>query len=417
MSSLLDNIVKRQNLERGKILQDSTVKRTVTDKFNASLKKSLIKAVIGPRRSGKSSFVHQMLSSLNTPYAYLNFEDEQLPLDASFDEITAALDRHYPEATTYFFDEIQVYPRWEQAMNRLERGSQKTVIISGSNSKMLSSELSSTLTGRYELFEILPFSLEEFLLAKNVTSLTPAIFNEYITSGGFPAVVLGRVTSHEYLRELWDAIVLKDIVQRYNVRNVADLKALLALLRSSLSSPTSFRSLERALMKRVSIATIAKFCGYAENAYLVSLLQNFSFKTRERINADKKVYLFDNAFYTSTRVGGQADYGKLLENLVFLSLRRKGYLPNLDYFYYKTRSGKEIDFITLENGKPSILYQICWELSGDATREREFEALEEAAQELSVQKAIIITAGENAHFSAKNVEVAIQSFDTFSETQ
>ncbi len=417
MNNAVFNVIERQKVERKQILGDSAVTRMLAPTLRESLKRQkLIKAVIGPRRSGKSTLVHQVLSVSCEEYAYINFEDEQLPLDIDYETIDLALAKAYPAASWYFFDEIQVVPRWEQLLNRLERSGRK-LVISGSNSKLLSSELSSTLTGRHEAFEVFPFSYEEYCQAHQGLSRNSDLFKQYLLSGGFPDVAMGRANSQNYLRELWDSIILKDIVQRYRVRSVSELKSLMSIIRDSVSSPLSQRSLERAMLGRISIATVGKFIGYAQGAYLTFMLEGFSFKARERVNSEKKAYLVDNGFYTGMKVGGQDDYGRLLENFVFISLLRRGLKANLDLFYYKTRSGREVDFVVLQNGKPNSLIQVAWSLSSQKTLERELAAISEAAQQLGAREATIITFQEKAVHSSAGVNIQvlpITDFDTIS---
>jgi len=415
MKDLLIGIIARQMRERAVILRDCTVTRELAGRLRASLNRKLIKAVIGPRRSGKSSLVHQVLSLADEKYAYVNFEDEQLPNELDFDLVDAALDEVYPDSNFYFFDEIQVFPRWEKLLNRLERGG-KRIIISGSNSKLLSSELSSSLTGRHELFEMFPFSFKEYSQVAPSDESFAETFTHYMRLGGFPDVVMKRVLPQNYLRELWDSIILKDIVQRYRVRSVTELKALLSLFKDSVSSSLSYRSLERSMSGRLSIATISKFISYAESAYLTFMLPNFSFRARERVNAEKKAYLVDNGFYMSTKVGAQADNGKLLENFVFVTLLRQGFKSGLDLFYYKAKSGKEVDFLTLDHGKPSGLIQVSWSLSSQIALARELSALTECAEELGLTSATIVTLTERAAYTQAGIKMRAIPVEKFLES-
>jgi uncharacterized protein len=316
MNNLIHNIAERQKADKAEILKSSHVVRESASALVRALSHKLIKAVIGPRRSGKSSLIHKVLTQEKINYAYLNFEDEQIPEGIEFSVIENALRGVYPDSEFFFFDEIQVYPRWEQLLNRLDRSGKK-IIISGSNSKLLGSELASSLTGRHELIEVLPFSFREYQSAhKDSTDDELLLLKKYLYTGGFPDVAMNRVHENKYLRELWDSIILKDIVQRYKVRTVTELKALFSIFRDSVSANLSNRSLERALLNRLSIATIGKFLGYGEGAYLTFMLETFSFKSRTRVASDKKAYLIDNGFYTSMKAGAQDDYGRLLENLI-----------------------------------------------------------------------------------------------------
>lgn len=412
MKDLICNLLRRQKGEIKKILSDAVVTREPAARLKESLKRKLIKAVIGPRRSGKSTLIHQVLTDSAEQYAYINFEDEQLPVEIDFEFLNSCLGEIYPKASILFFDEIQVFPRWEQLLNRLERSGRRAV-ISGSNSRLLSSELSSSLTGRHELIEVLPFSYAEYLQVDPGKLPDNESFKEYLKFGGFPDVATNRVNAQKYLRELWDSIVLKDIVQRYKVRRVAELQALLSIFRDSISSSLSHRSLERSMQGRASIATIAKFILYGQGAYLTYMLSNFSFKPRERVNSDKKAYIIDNGFYTSLKIGGQEDYGRLLENFIFVSLVRKGYRSNIDLFSYKTKSGKEVDFLALSNGKPHLLLQISWTLANQTTLERELASLHEAAKELDIKTATIVTFLDSAVYKKGGVKIDVVAVSDF----
>jgi predicted AAA+ superfamily ATPase len=406
MKDLIINILQRQKADKIELLKASSIPREAASALVNSLKHKLIKAVIGPRRSGKSSLIHRVLTESKESYAYLNFEDEQIPEGIEFSVIEEALLQVYPKASLYFFDEIQGYPRWEQLLNRLGR-SGKRIVISGSNSKLLGSELASSLTGRHELFEVLPFSFGEFRSAHSEVHDTALLLKKYLQTGGFPDVVMNRVNQLNYLRELWDSIILKDVVQRYKVRTVTELKALMSIFRDSFSAPLSNRSLERALQNRLSIATIGKFLGYGQGAYLTFMLQNFSFKSRQRVSADKKAYIVDNGFYSSMKAGAQDDFGRLLENVIFVHLLRQGLKPNLDFFYYKTKSGKEVDFLVLRNGAPKQLIQVSWNLGGQKTLDRELNSLVEAATELNVNDLAVISSQESATHTRANISIKV----------
>ena len=218
---------------------------------------------------------------------------------------------------------------------------------------------------------------------------------------------MNRFTQRSYLRDLRDSIILKDIVQHYKVRSISELKALMGIFRESLACRLSHRSLERAMSDQISIATVGKFLGYGQGAYLTFQLQKFSFKTRERINSEKKAYLVDNGFYPSIKVGGQEDFGRLLENFIFITLLRQGLRPNLDFFYYQTKAGREVDFLTLKNGRPDSLIQVCWSLSDSSTLERGLSALASAAIDLSIASTTIVTWQDMAVHSRNGITIEV----------
>ena len=388
MKDVLGNIIKKQKQEIPVILRQASVERDSKKKLMNALSSGLIKAVIGPRRSGKSSLVLQCLSGSNA--AYLNFEDEALTFGFSAEEVLEAFDRVYPDHEYIFFDEIQMFPDWEKLLNRLHR-SAKNIVVTGSNSKLLSGELASSLTGRHLVFELLPFSFHEYLLAKGKRNVSDD-YLKYLNSGGFPTVVLHEDNTGEFLRALWDSVILNDIVGRYKSRRPVELRNLLYLVLQQMSARVTSRSLERAVNKQLSNVTINKFIGYAEQAYLCCLLQNYSFKPRERVNSEKKVYIFDNGYYTAHRSTPQADIGKLLENAVFIDLVRSGFEPNVDLFYYRSRAGHEVDFFVLRNGRPYALFQAAFEATDITTFNRETRSLIAAGDELKIDKLYILTA-------------------------
>lgn len=389
MANLLSNIVGKQQQEIPAILKLASVERDSKEKLTKALSSGLIKAVIGPRRSGKSSLVLQCLGESNA--AYLNFEDESLTFDFTAEEVMEAFEKVYPGYEHIFFDEIQLFPDWEKLLNRLHRTG-RNIIVTGSNSKLLSGELASSLTGRHLVFELLPFSFHEYLSAKDGSNDIRENYVNYLNSGGFPTVVLHEDGSDEFLRALWDSVILKDIVGRYKLRRPVELRNLLYIILQQMSARATSRSLERAVNKQLSNVTINKFIGYAEQAYLCCLLQNYSFKPRERVNSEKKIYIFDNGFYTAHRSTPQADIGRLLENAVFIDLVRLGFKPNIDLFCYKSKSGYEVDFFMLRNGKPYALCQAAFETGDIATFNRETRSLIAASDELNIDKLYLLTA-------------------------
>lgn len=389
MTDLLSNIVRRQRQEVPVILGQASVERESKTRLTEALSSGLIKVVMGPRRAGKSSLILQCLRRENA--AYLNFEDESLTFDFTAEEALAAFDEVYPGHEYIFFDEIQLFPDWEKLLNRLHRTG-KNIIVSGSNSKLLSGELASSLTGRHLVFELLPFSFREYLSTKRESSDVRNDYLNYLNSGGFPTVVLHEEGSGEFLRALWDSVILKDIVGRHKIRRPIELKNLLYIVLQQMSGRATSRSLERAVNKQLTNVTINKFVSFAEQAYLCILLQNYSFKPRERVNSEKKVYIFDNGFYTAHRSTPQSDTGKLLENAVFVDLVRCGFKPNVDLFYYRTKSGYEVDFFTLRNGKPCALFQVAFEAADIETFNRETRSLIAAGDELNIDKLYLLTA-------------------------
>jgi predicted AAA+ superfamily ATPase len=340
MTNMLSNAVNRQKKD---ILQPfkSDIKRSQLAALCTSIDSAtLVKVITGPRRCGKSTLARQAIQ--DRKFAYVNFEDDGIPENVNGDEILSAVEGVYGSPDIYFFDEIQNMRRWEQFIHRLHREG-KNCVITGSNAHLLSSELASALTGRHRSFELLPFSYEEFLSA-NFENTTEN-FLRYIKEGGFPEVVLKYSDAQTYLSTLWDSIILKDVVRRHKVRNISSLNNLYNVMLHAVSSRFNHDSLVRSLDHQVSAPTIKNFLRYGREAYLVAELEQFHFGARKRIKSDRKGFTYDNGFVTAKRVQTSLDLGRLLENLVFIELLRRGYKPNIDLFYYVSSQGHEVDFV------------------------------------------------------------------------
>jgi predicted AAA+ superfamily ATPase len=387
MNIEIANLVNKQKSELHSIPLNPYIKRDLSDRFIKALNSKLIKVITGPRRAGKSTLAIQTLKDFKL--AYLNFEDEDFKTSFSGEDIIKTFEVIYPGYEYILFDEIQLFPSWEKFLNRLERLG-KNVIVTGSNSKLLSTELSSSLTGRHINFELLPFSYHEYLKV-NKENISSSSFHSYLKTGGFPAVLLGAVTGKDFLLNLWDSILLKDIVERYRIRKSPEIKSLLSLVRSQISSRASVRNIEQNLDFALNHTTIEKFLSYAESAYLSCLLQAYSHKSKIRIKSDRKIYLFDNGFYTAQQNSSATDLGRLLENYFFIELFRYGLKPNLDYFHYLTRRNYEVDFYVAKSKLPASLLQICYSLAEQRTLEREIRGLVTASKELKVDRLFIIT--------------------------
>lgn len=387
MSTALTNSVSRQKEEIKQIFTSAFVARDLAPRLRESLDSDAIKVIIGPRRSGKSSLAIQALQGRK--FAYFNFEDESLTFKFTPDQLLESFEKIYPNFQYILFDEIQLLPKWEHLVNRLHRLGHK-IIITGSNSKLLSGELASSLTGRYVEFQLLTFSYSEYLRAKNIEA-TQGSFQDYLTTGGFPTVVTGRSRAEDFLPGLWDAIVLKDLVQRFKIRRIAELKNLLHLVLTNMSSKVSARSLSRNMNEQLTHSTVNKYLTWAEGAYLCSLIHQYSFKARERVNSDKKIYLYDTGFYGTHKHSVAKDFGKLLECYVFAELCRHGLRPNISLFSYQTKSRLEVDFFIPASRQDATLIQVCYSMTNIETRQREIRALLAAAKELNVRRLFVLT--------------------------
>jgi len=412
---MLKNTVLQQKNERDQMLSRPYIIREKLAVFKDSLSSGLVKVITGPRRAGKSVFAFLFLEGQN--FAYLNFDDESLLKENDYDKLLAALLEVYPSCNIILFDEIQNLTNWELFVNKLHRRGYN-LVITGSNAHLLSSELSSALTGRYASVEILPFSFGEFITCRGakLDSRTPegkaallALLEEYLRQGGFPEVAAGKLDAKSYLGTLFDAILLKDVVRRFRVRFTRQIYDLAQYLVANFAVEFSYSSLRKALELR-STATVEKYVHYLEEAYLVFVLSRFSFKLKEQLKAPKKAYFVDNGFVAARAFQFSQNTGRFMENAVFVELLRRGYALNESLFYYKTRNKKEVDFCLREGLKGSGLIQVCFDASSPQAHSREVKALVEAGSELQCASLIVLTWDME---SKETVKGAVVSFVPF----
>ncbi|NPA48436.1 MAG: ATP-binding protein [Thermodesulfobacteria bacterium] len=407
----LKQIIISQKEERDFLLTRPYIPRENLSSARSSLQNDLIKVIIGPRRAGKSVFALLMLKGYD--FAYLNFDDERLLAVNDYDEIFKVLREVYGKTPYLLLDEIQNLDKWELWVNRLQRRGLK-IVITGSNSRLLGRELATHLTGRYQCFPIYPFSFREFIKAQDFAfdpsgysqeSLGTLLYHlrNYLEIGGYPEVVLGKVDPKGYLRTLVESVLFKDIVKRYNLRFARKLSDLLLYLLNNVSSRFSFTKLKNILTFR-SVHTVENYVKYLEEAFLIFVVERFSPKLKERLKSPRKVYAYDTGVVTAFKTRFGADHGVLMENLVALELLRQ----NKEFFYFQTKNGQEVDFIVKENFNLYQLIQVCYDLSDEATRKREFSALAKASKELDIKETMVISWDEEGEQTYKGLQISIR---------
>ena len=408
--------ILNQRAERDELLSRPYQQRHTKYDADELLQNPLIKLITGPRRVGKSVFALLMLQGKN--FAYLNFDDNQLLEKWDEDLAMSALDDVYPDYDFMLLDEIQNLPDWDLWVSKLYRRG-KNLIITGSNAKMLSSEMATVLTGRYLQIEMLPFSLEETMSWKNISTdraeqAAQAIMlaDDYMRNGGYPETIPSRSITKSYLSTLFDSILLKDVARRHKVRNTTDLYSLATYLLSNFCNPISANELAGEL-GLASVATTKKFCDYLNEPYLFFYLPRFNNKLKLMNKAPKKVYVVDNGFVQSTAFNLSENLGRLLENQVFVELLRRSYIPGQTLFYYRTRNDKEIDFVTRKGARVEQLIQVCYDMTSEKTRKRELDALVEAAEELHCDNLLVITNDQQVGVEWRDLTINIVSINEF----
>lgn len=412
----MKSIIMNQKAERDELAAHPYQQRFTKHNPEELLDSPLIKLITGPRRVGKSVFALLMLQGKN--YAYLNFDDSQLLEKWDEELVIAMLDNVYSGYDYLLLDEVQNLPDWDLFVSKLYRRG-KNLIITGSNAKMLSSEMATVLTGRYLQIEILPFSLEETIAwlglnpdKEEQKAQTETVTDDYMRNGGYPETIRARSITKSYLSTLFDSILLKDVAKRHNIRNTSDLYNLATYLLSNFCNPVSANDLTSELGLS-SVTTTKKYCDYLSETYLFFYLPRFNNKMKLMSKAPKKTYIVDNGFIQSTAFNLSENLGRLLENQIFVELLRRGYIPGQTLFYYRSRNDKEIDFVTRKGTKPEQLIQVCYDMTSEKTRKRELEALIEAAKELHCRNLIVITGTQEEEIDHNGVAIRITTARNF----
>ena len=392
----MKTILQNQRKERDELLSRPYLERRSNQDMDLLLNSHLIKLITGPRRVGKSTQALLMLRNRN--FAYLNFDSQQL-LDAwDADLVMRMLDDVYPGYEYLLLDEVQNLDAWDLWVSELYRLG-KNLVITGSNAKMLSSEMATALTGKYLKVEMLPFSLEEFFdwNKLDLGKLNPeqqadasALMDDYLRNGGYPEVVASRQLTRTYLDTLFDSIVWKDVAKRHSVRNVTDLNDLALYLVSNFCNPVSANELTEELGFS-SVNTTKKFMDYLHEPYLFYYLPRYNNKLKLMKKAPRKVYVVDNGFVAAKAFSLSDNLGRLLENQVFVELLRQGYDTDKTMFYYRSRNDKEVDFVLRKGSHIEQLVQVCYDMSNAKTEKREVDSLIECAVELNCRNLVIVT--------------------------
>ena len=298
----------------------------------------------------------------------------------------------------FFFDEIQNIEYWELFVRRIHRDKNK-VFITGSNASLLSSELGTRLTGRHIAVELLPFSFSEYLQYHQVTyndksflitqekALLKRHFNEFLETGGMPEYLEHK--NPLVLQNVYENILYKDVIVRYEIKEVKAMRELALTLLSNIGTPLSYTKIKNQLGLG-SVNTVKNYIHYLENAYLIFTLDRFSFSVLEQALLQKKVYAIDTGLAKQIAFHFSKKQGRYLENLVYLELRRR----HKELFYYKPKENVEVDFPVREGAQVALLIQVPDSLQDPKTREREYEALRQAMEELGVKKGLILTEDE-----------------------
>ena len=342
----------------------------------------MIKVITGIRRCGKSYFLNLIIQELSNRgilkdnIILINFNElpyNHIENSMELDLLVKNLIENVEGKIYFFFDEIQNVLGWEKSIIAYSTMYDCDIYITGSNSKMLSGELATHLTGRYIQIKMFPFSFNEFIDYKNNNQSINELFEEYLTYGGMPVVPsLDYLYKEEYLNDLFSSILLNDIVYRYNIRDIGILKRLFEFILDNIGKTSSIKSISDYLNEKkinVSRKTIYNYLEYLQEACIIHKVKNKDLEGKEIFNINEKYYVADHGFSQSVIGRNKKDISRLIENIVYIELLRRGYdvcVGKIDDY--------EIDFVCKKANK--IIYiQVSYYLNSDETIEREFNSL------------------------------------------
>jgi hypothetical protein len=402
---MLEDGIRRWNpwwAEKETIVALSGVERDILLEIMKTINLSHIKDILGVRRSGKTTILYQitklLLNKKINPrdIVFLNFDDSEINA-SSFDDVLKSLSKINPNIKYLFIDEIQQKSGWERWIRTLyDTKMFKQIFVSGSSASLLSQDMGRVLTGRHVTFSVFPFSFREYLkfiewenfdinfLKYNKNKLLHHQ-EKYIKNGGFPETI--DKTDSEIkiiLTSIYNDILSRDISSRFGASYDITKKISYHLL-SNISKDFSYRSIANST--GLSVETVEKYLGFLKESFMILTLDFFSYKTKIQFKQNKKAYCIDTGLRNAVSFKFSEDIGRLTENVVFIELKRR----NKDVYYWKDKSGREVDFIVKDGLKIKKLIQVCWNVEDIKTREREVKSLLEAMKEFKLKQGLIIT--------------------------
>ncbi len=388
---------------------DDLIEREVS--LKEYMKGNEIVIITGIRRCGKSFLLKIISKKLNEKFVYINFDDIRFTdfKVENFEDIEEIVSEIYGLKTSviYLLDEIQNVPSWERWVNNLYAKKIK-VFVTGSNSSLLSSEISTFLTGRNKVIKLYPFSFSEFLLSKKIkidyqtTDERRAVsqaFNEYFENGGFPLVIINNDLSLS--KQYFEDILNKDIIKRYGIKKVKELNDLILYLFSNVSKTYSYSTLKQASSIK-SLSMIKNYIEYLKNVFVASTINKFDYSIKKQKVSSSKFYVLDNSFLKTVAFNFSENTGKRLENLVFIELVRRG----AEVYYHAKKN--ECDFIIKEGLKIAGAIQVCLILDNAATKKRELGGLIEALKEYKLKEGLILTLDKEEELVIEDKKILIK---------
>ncbi|MGC9157101.1 MAG: ATP-binding protein [Candidatus Micrarchaeia archaeon] len=402
-------IKEQEDMIRQKLSNEHIITRDLD--LRRYLSSNIALFILGVRHCGKSTLAMQLFNGLK--HGYINFDDERL-LNMSAEDLNTVLLAFYElygsDLDNIILDEVQNVEGWELFVSRLRET--KRVIVTGSNSKLLSGELATRLTGRHIDATLFPFSFSEFLRYKNVeisdvlTTQERATVNrlllDYLQNGGFPEFFkYGRAA----LESIYSDIITKDIIQRHRIKQVEALRQLARFLVSNSSQEFTYSSLRRTLQMK-NLITVTNWVKYLQEAYLIFVIEKFSYKLKEVAIAPKKAYAIDTGLVSMLGFNTDNLLSRLMETSVAIELKRRASQDGFEIYYWKGRSQRKVDFVIKAGNRVSQLIQVTRAASREEIKSREIENLIEASKELKCDDLLVITLDYEGREKIKESRIA-----------
>ena len=390
MKQLLKDIIIDQ---KSFLPSKKTIIRSFPEKY---LNNEEIIIISGVRRCGKSVLLQLIRDRLPQKDYFFNFDDDRLGnfTVENFQQLYEVFIELYGEQNYFYFDEIQNIAGWEHFAKRLYNSGKK-VFITGSNARMLSKELGTYLTGCYIAIELYPFSFSEFLDFREQQHLLGDIsgtiargeiqsaFNDYLKQGGFPIYL--RSEDGIVLKTLYDNILYKDVMVRNQIVNEREVKELVYYTVSNIGKPLTYTSLAKVIGVK-NPTTVKNYLEYIENTYLLFSLSKLDYSVKAQLRNPKKVYAIDNALVSRLGFHFSGEEGRLLENMVYIELRRRG-----GEIFYHNSGNAECDFVVRDGFRVVQAIQACYLLGSSDTRVREIRGIQDAMDTYQLLEGTIIT--------------------------
>ena len=365
-----------------------TIKRQIyIDRVKPFIDSNLIKVFTGSRRAGKSVLMQLVQNELidrgvdPTQILAINFESriDGKPLTGEFvwNKVKEKIDKS-DKKVYLFFDEVQELNEWEKIVNSIQIDFDVDIYLTGSNAKLLSSELSTYLSGRYIEIKVYPFSFKEVVQLKeesNIVIDNKKLFREYIVKGGYPVLYNYQMSPEDemlYLNDLFNSIILKDVAQRNNIRDVALFKQIVIFIMANVGNLFSATSIIKYLKnenRKLSTETLYNYIDFCKSVYLVNMIQRRNIIGKEILSSQNKIYMIDHGLRQAIYGNNQRDVNQILENIVCVELQRRGYNVMIGCI-----GTKEVDFCATKN-EEVIYFQVTYLLASEETIEREFGSL------------------------------------------